>query len=395
MTPQELFRVRIALVQAVLANQNLDGVLLNRVDNFAAATGGKRSYIWTYADPGANALAVTRDGRAFFVGNNIERPRIHDEELGEMAAGYHDYLWTDSTPAQCVKKSFSGAWASDDGSLGANIHEPLSHARALLTPIEMDRYRALGKLASDAMTETLDGITAGSTEADIAGALAAAGHKRHCHVPVFLVAADERIAQYRHPLPTVAGLLGEGASRQVQRYVMVVGCFLREGLVVALTRFKQVDELPEGIAARFDRICAVDAETQEATQPGRSLGEVFAAIQAAYARHGFDANEWHNHHQGGATGYAGRTAKGTPGNSFPCLDEALGKQACALLGQDIPFGTAYAWNPSGPGVKSEDTFLLLPDGSKEIISATPKLPSVDLAAVLGRSTEVIKCGIAR
>ena len=38
MTPPELFRVRIALVQAVLANQNLDGVLLNRVDNFAAAT---------------------------------------------------------------------------------------------------------------------------------------------------------------------------------------------------------------------------------------------------------------------------------------------------------------------------------------------------------------------
>ena len=74
MTPQELFRVRIALVQAGLANQNLDGVLLNRVDNFAAATGGKRSYIWTYADPGANALAVTRDGRGSRVYMGLAKP---------------------------------------------------------------------------------------------------------------------------------------------------------------------------------------------------------------------------------------------------------------------------------------------------------------------------------
>lgn len=395
MSPLELFRTRVALIQAELIARNLDGVLLHRVDNFAAATGGKRSYIWTYTDPGANALAITRDGKACFVGNNIERPRIEDEELGGLADAYHDFLWTDGSPADCVRRHYSGNWASDDGSLGANIHNELATARALLTPVELDRYRALGKLASEAMTETLAGIAAGDTEADIAAALVCAGQKRHCHVPVFLVAADDRIAKYRHPLPTVAGLLGEGASRKVVRYVMVVGCFLREGLVVSLTRFKQVDELPAGIAERFARICAVDAEVQEATRPGRNLGEVFADLQAAYLRHGFDANEWHNHHQGGATGYAGRTMKGAPGNTFPCLDTDLPARAASLLGHSVPFGTAYAWNPSGPGVKSEDTFLLLPDGSTEIISATPAFPTVDLASQLGRDTFVVKSNMLR
>lgn len=394
MTEQELFRTRVALIQAELVAHDYDGVLLHRVDNFAAATGGKRSYIWTYTDPGANALAVTREGKAYFVGNNIERPRIEDEELGTLAAGYYEFLWSDNTPADCVRQHFKGNWASDDGSLGPNIHNQLATARALLTPVELERYRALGRLAAEAMTETLAGITAGDTEADIAGALVAAGQRRHCHVPVFLVAADERIAKYRHPLPTLAGLLGEGASRKVERYVMVVGCFLREGLVVSLTRFKKVADLPEGIAHRFERICAVDAEVQEATRPGRNLGEVFADLQAAYVRHGFDANEWHNHHQGGATGYAGRTMKGSPGNTFPCLDDSLPSRAANLLGNDVSFGCAYAWNPSGPGVKSEDTFLLLPDGSTEIVSATPSLPRVDLAALLGRDTAIAKSNIA-
>jgi hypothetical protein len=68
------------------------------------------------------------------------------------------------------------------------------------------------------------------------------GNKRHCHVPVFLVASDERIAQYRHPLPC--------SGKAVERYVMVVGCFQREGLVVSLTRMKKV-ERGRGIRARL------------------------------------------------------------------------------------------------------------------------------------------------
>lgn len=395
MTTEQLFRARVALFQAYLRDSGHDGILLQRVDNFAAATGGLRNYINAYTDIGANALAITKHGEAWYVGNNIELPRLRDEELGSLAAGYKDFLWFESDPAKCVQQQFSGSWCSDTGALGPNVNGALAPMRTLLTPFELDRYRALGRMAAESMEQVLARIERGTSEADIAAALVAEGQRRHCHVPVFLVASDERIAKYRHPLPVVPPLLSDGVPHKtVDRYVMVVGCFLRDGLIVSLTRMKKVAELPEEIEERYRRICAVDALVQEATRPGRTLGEVFADLQAAYAAQGFDPNEWHHHHQGGLTGYAGRTAKGTPGSTVPCLDTAWGSKASEIFGESVSWETAFAWNPSGPGVKSEDTFLLATDGQREIISGTPALPVVDLSAALGRATEAVKSSMA-
>lgn len=390
-----LFRIRIALIQAFLREQGHDGLLITRPDNFAMATGGKRNYIWTHSDTGANSLFVDREGRAWFVGNSIEQPRQMDEELGAIGCEAHGFLWFEDSAAAVARKHFSGNLVSDDGALGANVHGALAPLRALLAEAELEKYRRLGLLAGEAMEATLATIRPGTPEADIAATLVAEGARRRCQVPVALIAADDRIAKYRHPLPTIAPLLeGRLAEAAVRRYVMVVGCFQREGLVVSVTRFKRVDEIPAGTLDAYARICAVDAVMQEATRPGRNLGEVFAACQAAYPQFGFSATEWHHHHQGGATGYAGRTCKGAPGEAFPVLDTHWPAKAAEILGHSVPFGSAFAWNPSAPGVKSEDTFLLLPDGRQEIVSQTPGIPQVDLARVLGRETGVRKHAIA-
>lgn len=394
MTASELFEIRTALIRAFLQEHQLDGVLLTRPDNFAMATGGRRNYIYTCSDVGANALFVDAKGAVWFVGNTIEAPRQLEEELADLAVRSAEYLWFEGNPADMVRSVFSGHLASDDGSIGPNVHGDLAVLRALLTEAELEKYRRIGALAAEAMTETLRSIAPGMPEAEIAARLVYAGQRRRCQVPVALVAADARIPRYRHPLPTQAPLLGGGGEVAVQRYAMVVGCFLREGLVVSLTRFRQVDDVPAELSDAYARICAVDAAMQEATQPGRTLGEVFAACQRAYVAFGFDAEEWHNHHQGGATGYAGRTAKGAPQSRFPVLDTAYPQRVRAMLGREIPFGAAFAWNPSAPGVKSEDTFLLLPDGRREIITATPALPTVDLRAVLGRDSEAVKSAMA-
>lgn len=391
----ELFRVRLALLQSFLREEGYDGILLSRADNFAMATGGKRNYIWTYGDLGANSLFVRSDGKAYFIGTTIEEARLMAEELGPLGCEAHSFLWFEDSPANIARQHFSGTLVSDDGSLGENVHAKLAIIRALLTDTELEKYRRLGALAAEAMLATLDAIEAGMSEADIAARLVAEGIKRRCQVPVALVAADERIARFRHPLPTEGPLLsGSLQERVVEGYVEVVGCFLREGLVVSMTRFKQVGEIAGTIPDAFNRICGVDALMQEATAPGRTLGDVFAVCQKAYAELDFAPNEWHNHHQGGATGYAGRTCKGSPGESFPVLDRFWPERAREILGEEAAFGAAFAWNPSAPGVKSEDTFILLPDGAREIVSATPSLPRVDLQTVLGRSTEVVKSSIA-
>ena len=389
-----LFQIRQALIELFLRDHGYDGLLITRPDNFAMATGGRRNYIWTYSDVGANAFFVTNTGQAYFVGNRIEQPRIMEEELQEFGCGALAYNWWDGRAADVVKQEFSGNLVSDDGSLGKNVHEELAVLRGLLTPVELEKYRVLGSYAAEAMVATLNQISAGTGEADIAALLVAEGQKRHCQVPVALVAADDRIAKYRHPLPTVTSLLPGERQRSVEQYVMVVGCFLCEGLVVSMTRFKQVAEVLPDIEASFARICGVDALLQEASAPGQTLGDVFAACQKAYSDLGFDADEWHNHHQGGVTGYAGRTKKGTPGESFPVLASGWAERVRELSGIETSFGAAFAWNPSAPGVKSEDTFLLTADGRREIISATPSLPVVDLESVLGRPTEAVKSGMA-
>ncbi|MDX9974402.1 MAG: M24 family metallopeptidase [FCB group bacterium] len=395
MTRAELFRVKVGLVQVFLQENGYDGILLSQYENFAMATGGARNHIYTMSEHGVCSLFIDKEGRVFLVANTIELPRIMDEELVGLEVEPLPYLWFESTPATVVQLHFNGHYCSDDGSLGDNVNGKLAYIRSLLTPVELEKYRRLGKLAAEAMTATLDAIEPGMTEADVAARIVAEGAKRKCVVPVALVAADERIAKYRHPLPTeaplVAGFLEE---RRIQGYVMVVGCYYREGLVASITRFKRVGALPEGVEEAFPRIAAVDALMQEATQPGRTLGDVFAACQQGYVAQGFPENEWHNHHQGGATGYAGRTMKGTPGQAFPVGDTGYARKVTAITGIDVAFGQAYAWNPSAKGVKSEDTFILLPDGSREIVTRTPSLPCVDLEKALGRVTEVVKSGMA-
>ena len=86
MSDVELFRVRIALLQAFLREGNYDGVLLSRVDNFAMATGGKRNYVYKMGEIGVCSLFVTASGQVYYVGNTIEAPRIMDEELQGSAA---------------------------------------------------------------------------------------------------------------------------------------------------------------------------------------------------------------------------------------------------------------------------------------------------------------------
>ncbi|MGI6461486.1 MAG: M24 family metallopeptidase [Candidatus Hydrogenedentales bacterium] len=391
----ELFRVRIGLLQVFLKERQYDGVLLSRTDNFAMATAGKRNYVSLCSDLGASSLYVTQAGEVYFVGNNIEETRVIAEELRASGCEIRKFMWFEDAASALVQREFSGTLVSDDGSLGKNVNGEMAYIRSLLTPNELEKYRHLGKLAAETITTAVEQTEVGMVEADIAAILIGEGAKRRCQVPIALIAADRRATKFRHPLPTVAPLLPEGMRElQVRGYVMIILSLLKEGLVVSATRFKRVGDLPERIPSAYDRICGVDALIYEATEPGKTLGQVFADCQQAYNAMDFAPTEWHNHHQGGTTGYAGRTCKAAPNEPFLIFDSSWESKVRDITGIDVAFGQAFAWNPSAPGVKSEDTFLLLPDGTKEVITRTPALPRVDLTAVLGRKTDVVKSGIA-
>jgi Xaa-Pro aminopeptidase len=131
-------------------------------------------------------------------------------------------------------------------------------------------------------------------------------------------------------------------------------------LVANITRWVRFDA---GTPAELDaeaRIAAVEADIFDATVPGARLNAIFGEIQAAYVRHGFGAGQWEQHHQGGPAGYAGRDPRVT-----------------AAANDTVVVNQPFTWNPTGPGVKIEDTVQLTESGLK-VLTADDRWPAVTL-----------------
>ena len=341
---------KLGRIRHLLDAFDLDAILLRRTDNFAWATCGADSHINTADSMGVASLLVTKADH-FLVTNNIEATRLMQEEkLSEQGWELQVSPWYEGDDK--LAKLTSGM------KLGADtcFHEAidLSHKiatlRAQLTTEESNRYRELGKSCARGMRQAIDSVKPGMSEHEIAGILAQSVESKGVQVVVNLVATDERIFSYRHPLPT---------DEKLQKYAMLVLCGRKWGLICSVTRFVHFGTLPDGLRSKAELVAHIDAEMIAATRPGKTLGDVFSCAQETYAETGFP-NEWQLHHQGGSAGYAPREVTATPALSEPIL-----------------VGQAFAWNPSITGTKSEDT-ILVGESSNEIITKMEGWPSIDI-----------------
>jgi Xaa-Pro aminopeptidase len=226
-------------------------------------------------------------------------------------------------------------------------------------PGELARYRALCREVGEALTDAALGADPGDTERSVAARLAGDLVARGIDPLVTLVAGRARLG-HRHPLPTDSPL-GDRA--------MLVVCGRRHGLIANATRWVRFAPADPAETDAARRILRVEAAFLDATVPGVTLGEVFAAGIAAYAANGFSTDEWRRHHQGGAAGYAGRDPRAMPG----IADVLQPRQA-------------FAWNPTAPGAKVEDTVLVGPDGI-EVLTLDPRWPTTRVG-LLDRSLEL-------
>jgi len=199
------------------------------------------------------------------------------------------------------------------------------------------------------MGKVCTSLKTGDTENEIAGRLAEDLLAKGIVPTVLLIAADDRISKYRHPIPT---------DKKVKKYVMVVLCGRKWGLIVSLTRLVHFGKISAELRRKHNATTEVDARFILSTRPGAKVSDIFRCALQTYKNTGF-ADEWRLHHQGGATGYEGRDYKGT-------LD-------CKEVVQE---NQAFAWNPSITGTKSEDTIIALPDRTK-IISPVPDWPMIE------------------
>jgi len=343
-------------IDALLQSKGLDALLLQRVSSFAWATCGAASYINTASSDGVAQLLIARSGQHLItrmraISNNIEAPRLEQEE-NLIRSGWELHTTPWYAGDDLVKRLVGGLKLGADSPYpgAVDLSSEIAHLRADLTPEEGDRFRELGKLCASTMNEAIRAVQPGMTEYQIAALQAQEGERRGVQVIVNLVASDERIFKFRHPLPT---------SRPMEHYAMLVLCGRRAGLVCSITRLVYFGRLPMEIRRKAQATAQVDAEMIWSTQPGNSLAEVFSRAQKVYAQTGFDG-EWQLHHQGGPAGYEPREYLATPAST-----------------EIIKAGQAYAWNPSITGVKSEDTILVGVDGN-EILTAILGWPTISV-----------------
>ncbi len=323
----------------------LDGVLLTQRNNFAWITCGRDNHIANNTPLGVVSILATRDTRVCLA-NAIEAPRMHGEELVGTGIDTIDFPWWDPGAARRVVGDVIAGRkvACDAEAFGLPLPplpEDYRELRWSLTPAEVDRYRDGAQRTSRATEAACQTLKPGMTGHEIAGVLDHCLRSEQTNPVVTLVAVDDKIASFRHPIPK---------NLPARKMAMLVTCAEFGGLISCLTRFVHFGPLSSDQKAKQQAVCNIDAAVNVATRPGRTLGEIFTDLQQAYADNGH-AGQWELHHQGGSTGYAGREVIAIPGSAVTVREQQ-----------------AFAWNPSIVGAKSEDT-VLVGNGKIEVLTA--------------------------
>lgn len=332
---------------------SLDAVVLSQRPNFAWFTAGGVNHVATHVNEGVASLLIERE-RLLCLTNEIEQPRMIREELADSSIEVQAFPWYDPDAATCQWERMIGARAAAcDVPVPALPHSvralssDFHRLRWVMNEQEVDRYRPLAREVAEGLEQACRETRRGQTEYELAARISAAMWMRGCRTAVILTAADERIEQYRHPLPT---------GKRFERYGMGVVGAERDGLYVSVSRLFSYGKVSDELAGRHRAVCAVDAALIGGSHVQRTLEEVFAVGQQAYAAQGF-ADEWKMHHQGGLAGYQPREVKAAPGIHVKLQPNMI-----------------LAWNPTIAGTKSEDTVLVREQGN-EIISATGQWPT--------------------
>lgn len=373
--PEKLARVREWLDAA-----GYGGALFASQPGVAWVAGGLEDKIVRNEEPGLVWALVTADA-AYLVTTNIEAARLAVEAdtgpftltavpwydpgglAGEAERLAHKHLGGAAlagdvvpgvTPLAEERRMATGRLVTDlpGAAFGAALPGELAALRMPLTAHEQARLAELGRDTAAALEGALRGWRPEQRECDVAAAIAAALEERGILPSVLLVGGYQRRRAFRHPVPTDA---------VTGRDVLAVVTGVRGGLNVACSRSASAGEPEPELKARHAAACAVETALIAATRPGATWERALAAGQDAYADAGYPG-EWREHVQGGPIGYLSQE-----------FDVVPGAAAAAAV---ITAGTAYSWNPTVRGAKSEDTFIVAAGAPGATpVSSTPDWPA--------------------
>lgn len=337
---------KITIMRSWLLASGAGVLRLRGTDWFAWATAGGSNTVLLTAETGVAEVAVS-GSEAFILTDQIEAQRLQEEEV-QLGYEFHAMPWAEPQARERFVVQLAGGAPvlSDrplDGEIG--LTGAMLQQRYRLMDSEQERYREVGRLAAQAMTEVLRAAQPDWTEYELAGAGAEALWSRGLHPALTLVAGARRLPRYRHATPSRERL---GAQ------AMLVFCARGHGLIANLTRF--VHFAGSVRHPGQNALLEIEAAGLAACRPGALLSEVYAALAHAYAGHGYP-DAIRQHHQGGLTGYLAREVVAAPHAAVP-----------------LAANMAVAFNPSLAGTKLEDTFLIHDDGL-ENLTLDPEWPT--------------------
>ncbi|KAL4157083.1 hypothetical protein PRNP1_006109 [Phytophthora ramorum] len=355
------FQHKVAHVRSLMKELGYDAVVLSLSANFAWITSGARSYVFMATEGGAGSIYVDATQVAVLT-NEIEGHRLVNEEMRGLQGDVklvQDPWHAQRSHTEVAKelaKSDKVAVDASDAALANRIAE----LRSTLTAYERQVFRALGKDCGEIIGDVARAVRPTMTEWEIASELSAKMWARGITPVVMLVAADERVDNIRHPLPT---------KKRVKHKAMLVICGQRAGLIASTTRVVYITTtpnatIPADLLRRHEAATYVDAVLMANTRTaGVKAGDMLQIAQDAYAEKGF-GGEWKFHHQGGCAAYKSREWVANPSvNRVTGLNQA------------------YAWNPSVAGTKSEDTVLCYANAQGapvvEVITSSPEWPVIE------------------
>ena len=154
--------------------------------------------------------------------------------------------------------------------------------------------------------------------------LAKETEQRGAQAIVNLIATDERIFNFRHPLP---------ADKQMEKYAMLVLCGRKRARSARSRGWCTLVRSRMNCASRWKPWPSLTPYGGQDTARPHAWAMSSPTCSRPTTVTGF-ADEWQLHHQGGPAGYEPREVVATPG--APQVVEA---------------GQTYAWNPSITGRK--------------------------------------------
>ena len=329
---------KVDKLRQIMQARSLAGIYISKQEHFAWITAGGDNIVTRFVEDGVCAIFITLEG-CYFICNNIETPRFINEELLDQLGFENLSMWWYENKTMDYINDLIGSennFAADiklDRAVDAN--EVLRSLEMVLTENEIGRYLHLGREFSKTIEAFMATIKPGDSELEIAGRLGARMWENGLEPVLFLIAADDRIYKYRHPIAT---------EQRLEKYLMI-SCNCRyKGLVTKITRMLHFGSLSCELREQYRQTAAIENAMAAATKPGVDDIVPFNIAKKMYAEFGYP-EMWKVHHQGGPQSYT---------NGFYLITDNHHRV--------IQLHQCYGYNPTITGTKTEDGFIVTEEG---------------------------------